>query len=166
MATIKPIKGNFFVKWLHSGLYDAAAQIECDSCEQFWNVRTISRFMRDSRMGGYVISDLDYPVGYVAFESVVSNREIVIHNLVIRHDYRKQGLGTILLDRVATKIDSNKSPRPPRFLSTYVRETNLGGHLFLKKYGFQAEGVEKNYFEDTVFGDESQIEDAYRFTFK
>lgn len=167
MPTIKPIKDHYFIKWLHAGLYSAAAQIECDSCERFWTQRIIRNTMRrDHRMGGYVISDLATPVGYIVFEKIHSQREICIQNLVIRSDYRRKGLGTILIDRVADKLKRKNTPCPTEKISIYIRESNIGGHLFLKKYGFNATGVSKEYFEDVVYGDEIQKEDAYRFIFK
>lgn len=164
MPTIKPIKGHYFIKWLHAGLYSAAAQIECDSCERFWTQGIIKNLMRrDHRMGGYVISDLDNPVGYIVFEKKHSHREICVQNLVVKSDYRQKGLGSILMDRVVAKLKIKNTPCPTDKISIYTRESNLGAHFFLKKYGFTAIGVSKDHFEDIVYDGEIQKEDAYHF---
>lgn len=167
MPTIKPINGRYFVKWLHSGHYAAAADIECDSCENFWNYDIIQYVMRGNhRVGGYVICDLDFPIGYVVFENSRVNRELIISNLVVRSDYRNMGVGRILVDRLISKLNSPESPRPPRQITACVRESNLGAHLFFKKCGFIAKDVEKEYFEDVYFGgEEIKMEDAYKFVF-
>jgi len=153
---IKPINGHYFIKWLHSGLYAAAAELECESCENFWTKAIIKQMMVDERMGGLVICDYDDPVGYIVYESSRADREICVLNLVIRSDHRRQGLGKILIDRLMSKPQYDT-------IKFYVRESNLGGHLFLKSLGFKATGVCRDFFEDVYFQDEAYKEDAYRF---
>lgn len=158
MPITQPIKdGRYFKKWLHSGYYSAAAQLECDSCERFWNQKNIRKIMKNSRVGGYVITDLTVPVGYVVFETTKKIRKIYIHNMVVKSDYRRKGIGTMLLNFLFVKKDFD-------FLGCAVRESNLSAHLFLKNYGFEALQVEHSFFKDE-YPAGVEVEDGYYFEY-
>lgn len=150
---IKSVKGCMFIKWLHSGLYKEAAFLESHSCENFLKERDIRDLMgKKYGMGGFVVTEINKPIAYTIYD--ISNGVLEIVNLVVHQDYRRCGVASLLLEKLATRRCSA--------MQTYVRETNLEAHLFFKKQNFLATGVKHRYFEDHVFG-KVKFEDAYHF---
>jgi ribosomal protein S18 acetylase RimI-like enzyme len=143
---IKPIKGRYFIKWLHSGLYQIASKMESESSKCFYNHKNISKKMKDFRYGGYVIFDLNRPVGYVMFKQ--NNSKIHLKNIVIVSDYRREGIATILINRLKS---FNKK------IIVNTKDSNLKAHLFFSKCGFKA-SLKRGCFENK--------EDIYQFIFK
>jgi ribosomal protein S18 acetylase RimI-like enzyme len=151
---MKPVKGNYFIKWLHAGLYKEAEILESHSCENFLKKSDIKHLMcKKYGMGGFVITEINKPIGYTIYEQ--SNSVLEIVNLVVHQDYRRRGIGTLLLERLETrkKWDS---------MQLTVRESNLDTHLFLQKLGFISDDVKKYYFEDH-FLNGTKIEDGFHF---
>lgn len=155
MPILMPVKSHFFVKWLHAGHYQAAANIECDSCERFWTQKHVKKHMYSKEGGGKVITDLKTPVGYIAYHARREERLIHVRNLVILSDYRRQGLATLLLKELLKKAGYDK-------IMTCVRESNYHAHKFLAACGFKAIGVKRDHFQDQ-FPDGIETEDGYFF---
>lgn len=168
MPVLKPVKKHFFVKWLHAGFYAAVAELECYSCENFWSREDIARMMTcqpwdRSNKGpvhhGKVITDLKMPVGYTIYLPSRRRKSIALLNLVMHPDYRRQGLGAILLNQIQMKIGEEYH----RIVAD-VRESNTAAHLFLRHAGFKATGVIKEFFLDE-YPNHTEKEDAYHFEF-
>lgn len=151
---LKPVKDCMFIKWLHAGLYRDAALLESHSRENFLKEKDIRQLMcRKYGMGGFVITDINKPIGYTIYEQSDGVLEII--NLVVHQDYRRRGVASLLLEKLETRKRWSS-------MQVCVRESNLAAHLFFKKLGFLATGVKRRYFEDHVFG-EMKFEDAYHF---
>jgi ribosomal protein S18 acetylase RimI-like enzyme len=153
VPVIRPVKGLYFIKWLHSGLFEAAANLELCSCENFLSRRDIRDLMYKPSIGGFVVTKIAEPVAYVVYESGDLSLEVL--NLVVHEDHRRQGVGKLLLDKLQTRTNWEK-------MTTCVRESNLTAQLFLRDYGFRATGIEKAYFEDH-YPDCVEHEDGFRF---
>jgi ribosomal protein S18 acetylase RimI-like enzyme len=153
---VRPVKGSYFIKWLHSGLFEAAADLESYSCENFLSRRDIRDLMYDSKIGGFVVVKLLEPVAYVIYEC--SDLKLEILNLVVHEDHRRQGVGSLLLDKMHTRTNWQE-------MTACVRESNLSAQLFLRAHGFLATGIEKSYFNDQ-YPDCIEHEDGFRFLLK
>lgn len=153
MPVLKPIKGNLYLKWLHSGLYKDVANLEFHSNESFLTAQDVKSLMCSRGVGGFVISELNKTVAYVVFEKQGFCLDIL--SLVVHQDYRRKGIATILLQKLETRKGINK-------ICICVRESNLDAHLFLKKSGFLAKKISRKYFIDQ-FVEKSKIEDGYFF---
>lgn len=154
---LTPVKNDFYIAWLHAGHYKNAAALECYSCENFLQENDIRRLMRKKNVGGFLISELTKPIGYVIYEKrrrhIPTTLEIL--NFVVHEDYRRRGVGTLLLERLMTrKLWSD--------MTVAVRESNLGAQLFLREKGFQATKIERQYFQD-FYAESQEVEDAYIF---
>lgn len=156
MPVLKSVKGCFFIKWLHAGHYNAAASLECHSCERFLSENDIRRLMCERRFGGFVITHLTVPVGYVIYEH--KQGLLKIQNLVVHSDFRRRGMATLLLEKLKTRKDWQN-------ISVHVRESNLAAQLFLRDSGFHALQVKPSYFRDSYPGLEER-ESAYHFIFR
>ena len=81
---------------------------------------------------------------------------IEIVNLVVHKEYRRSGVGSLLLDKVISRKNCKN-------LLASVRESNLSAQLFFKKKGFVLIGTKQGYFK-TRYKDVLETEDAYLFS--
>lgn len=82
------------------------------------------------------------------------NRDSVqIMNLVVSEAFRRQGIGTQIINRIKYNLLSGQR----KSLEIFVKETNLYAHLFLKENGFLAEEVASGFFDDI---------DGYKFVYR
>lgn len=166
---MKSVENKFSIKYLHAGHYDTAANIECFSCERFWNKEKIKALMRKREIHGRMISyKKDCPVGYMIYKSELARQRLVLLNLVILPEYRRVGLGTMLINSLTSlffrKNNKHHIPRYNRLL-TCVRESNTGAHYFLNQSGLNAIAVKRNCFQDR-YPTSIEIEDGYIFKIK
>lgn len=162
MPVLKSVRGHFFVKWLHAGFYDVAAQLECYSCELFFNKGRIRKLMTRKRCNGLVLTDIKEPVAYVIFRQHKQDK-VMMHliNLVVHPDYRRQGFGTLLLENLKNRMRRNGLP----MLIASVRESNTAMHLFLHKNGFISTNVLRDFYVDH-YPDGEERETAYGFMYE
>lgn len=160
MVMTTPVKNGFFLKWLHAGLYQSAANLECHSCENFLTLDSIQHYMVKKRWHGLVVTDIKKPVAYVLFRKYARGRSIHLMNLVVHSDYRRKGVGTILVDQLKSRMNAYLFPN----ILCMVRESNLATHMFLQNSGFVATKVERNFFVDE-YPDEIDKEDAFVFRY-
>lgn len=94
---------------------------------------------------------------YIVAKNVQSNNEIVafagvkiflddadIMNIVVKKNYRNNGVGTILLKKLISLCNELNL----QSLSLEVNEENLSAINLYKKFGFKNIGVRKNYYKD------------------
>jgi ribosomal protein S18 acetylase RimI-like enzyme len=158
---LKPVQGSIFIKWLHPSLVTDAACLECYSCENFWNSRDFLLNLRNEKVGGYLATDIATPIGFLVYENNEGDEEINIINFVMRPEYRRQGIATMMIEKVKGVAKALSCQR----VIAIVRESNITSHLFLKANGFVCEQVMKCYFEDE-YEDETEREDGYKFLFR
>ena len=158
---IKPVRGSIFIKWLHPSLVTDAACLECYSCENMWGKPDFLKLLKTEAVGGYLATNIDSPTGFLVYENQPDEDQVQILNLVMHPEFRREGIATMMIEKVkgvrrALKFDK---------VSIVVRESNLSGHLFLKKNGFVCDSVLKSYFVDE-YEHELEREDGYQFLFK
>ena len=81
-------------------------------------------------------------VGYVLFWLLPEN--VDIHNLAVRGEYRRRGVGRILLHKVIVEALRQSSAR----VTLEVRKSNLAAQKLYESAGFVATGVRKGYYSD------------------
>jgi ribosomal-protein-alanine N-acetyltransferase len=75
---------------------------------------------------------------------------IHVLNFAVAQDYRRNGVGTQMVDKLIGKLSSQRRTR----IILEVRETNLPAQLFFRANQFRAVSVLRDFFEDVP-------EDAY-----
>lgn len=153
---LKPVRQHFFVQWLHPRFYQAVADLECYSCENFWTRNDIQLAMDEEYSSGYVLTAATTPVGYVVFTT--REGQGIILNLVVHPDHRQMGWGTLLLQRALDRLEEDRHLP----VVADVRESNLGAQLFLKRNDFRAVGVQKDFFQD-YYEHSVEKEDSFHF---
>lgn len=141
-----------------SGYYEAAASIDRESGNHSWDVKDFWSHCRKENCSGVICLLNTTPVAFLAYEFIED--EIHIHNLGLRSQFTGSGLGSKIFDHMKKKLRDGK-----RTLKLVVRETNLKMQLFLKKRGFLAIGVARNYFID-YYPNDVKREDGYCFEFR
>jgi ribosomal-protein-alanine N-acetyltransferase len=81
-------------------------------------------------------------VGYVLFWLLPEN--VDIHNLAVRGEYRRRGVGRILLHKVIVEALRQSSAR----VTLEVRKSNLAAQKLYESAGFVVTGVRKGYYSD------------------
>jgi ribosomal-protein-alanine N-acetyltransferase len=81
-------------------------------------------------------------VAYVLFWLLPET--VDIHNLAVRGEYRRRGVGRILLHKVIVEALRQSSAR----VTLEVRKSNLAAQKLYESAGFVATGVRKGYYSD------------------
>ncbi len=77
-------------------------------------------------------------IGFIHLNKLYENMDIV--NIVVNPEYRKQGIGTKLLDYSVRLFDDIKT------ILLEVNENNVGAIEFYKKFNFEIINVRNNYY--------------------
>ena len=139
--------GSLLIGGYEEGDIDQIVAIERDSFPTPWSANLfrneiaspISRLLVarvGCERGGWV-------AGYLVYWRVAD--EIHLHNLAVRRDVRRQGIGSRLLDEVVR----SSRPKGARWLTLEVRRSNHGAQRFYEKYGFSVRGARPGYYTDT-----------------
>src|SRR5262249_5721338 len=80
--------------------------------------------------------------GYVLFWLLPD--EIDIHNIAVHRDFRRRGLGRLLLQQVATRAQRRLSIR----VTLEVRVSNMPARKLYESLGFVSTGLRKGYYSD------------------
>ena len=92
-------------------------------------------------------------VGFAVYS--LSKNKIYIFNMGVHIEHLNQGVCSEIITRLKNKLGSNHCVH----LETDVRESNLSTQLFLRKKGFKAIKVVRNWYAQPS-------EDAYRFQYE
>ncbi|HUC98125.1 MAG TPA: ribosomal protein S18-alanine N-acetyltransferase [Candidatus Polarisedimenticolaceae bacterium] len=81
-------------------------------------------------------------VGYVLFWFVPE--EVDIHNIAVHPDFRRQGIGRLLLEQVVAAARRQDRVR----VTLDVRFSNAPAQNLYRSFGFVTRGVRKSYYSD------------------
>ena len=81
-------------------------------------------------------------VGYVLFWLLPT--EVDIHNIAVHIDFRRQGIGQALLQRVIEQTRNRESS----LVTLEVRVSNSSAQRLYESVGFVAKGLRKRYYSD------------------
>jgi ribosomal-protein-alanine N-acetyltransferase len=81
-------------------------------------------------------------VGYVLFWLLPE--EVDIHNIAVHTEFRRQGIGHVLLQQVVEQARSRNSSR----ITLEVRVSNVPARKLYESLGFVTKGLRKGYYSD------------------
>ena len=84
----------------------------------------------------------DRIVGYVLFWLLAE--EVDIHNIAVHPDFRRQGIGRLLLEQVVAAARRQERLR----VTLDVRFSNDTAQSLYRSFGFVARGLRKGYYSD------------------
>lgn len=79
-------------------------------------------------------------IGYVCANYVLHESHIL--NLAVHENYRRRGIGTLLMNEVIRELKRRKCV----FVYLEVRESNIGAREFYTRFGFKVESRRKKYY--------------------
>ena len=126
-------KGSFLEPWLES---------DFAQCLKPWG--RIGKVIEvDGRVEGYMLYEL-------------MSGSFYLINIAVSQPMRRRGLGRMLVTQLIDKLpNGNRS-----MIDIHISEGNLGAHLFFKRLGFRAIGVERDFFLES-----GKSHDAYLFSY-
>lgn len=99
-----------------------------------------------------VVEDGKHIRGFIVY--VLHKWKIEVLKFVVAAQYQRSGIGNMMMHKLKGRLSSNWRP----YIIATVPDHNLTAHLFLKAEGFEAIGIEREYFPDGA--------DGYKFQFR
>lgn len=140
------------VRWMIRRDLTSVLDIERQGFEFPWTEEDFLSCLRQRNCIGTVAEIKKEIVGFMVYE--LTKQKINILNFGVSRSYRRQSVGTSMIDRLKAKL----SPETRNMITLDVRESNLDAQLFFKANGFEAFNVLRGNYDDTD-------EDAYQFCY-
>lgn len=110
--------------------------------DDFWNKKVLEEELSSSSSKYIVAKNDNEIVGFAGIKIVLD--EVDIMNIVTKKNYRRQGIGCLLLKNLIT-ISKNLNIKS---ITLEVHENNSNAIDLYTKYNFQKIGVRKNYYKN------------------
>lgn len=109
--------------------------------DDFWNYNILKDELKCDTSHFIVAKNVHNEiVGFAGFKVIVDEADIM--NIVVKKDYRNQGVGNFLLNNLINLIRENHL----NLVTLEVNEKNLSAIHLYKKFDFQTLGIRKNYY--------------------
>ena len=109
-----------------------------------WTREDFEKEIKENNMAIYFVSvDNDKAIGYAGMWHVVNEGHIT--NVAVLPEYRRQGIGDMLMEAVDKKADELEIEG----VTLEVRISNYGAQKLYTKHGYKPEGFRKKYYTDT-----------------
>lgn len=130
---------------------EAVAEIEIACFVHPWTAEAISEETENPTARFFVAECDGKPIAYIGANNIVG--EVYITNIAVLPQYRKQGIGELLLSKLISVSEKENA----EFVTLEVRESNQSAIALYEKLGFSQFGRRKNFYRDPQ-------EDALIFT--
>lgn len=110
--------------------------------DDFWNYSVFKSELESDSSHYLVVKDNSRIIGFAGIKVTVPDCDIM--NIVVKKDFRNQGIGSLLLKEL---INLSKSLNVKN-LFLEVNERNTPAILLYNKFGFKKISTRKNYYKD------------------
>jgi [ribosomal protein S18]-alanine N-acetyltransferase len=141
------------IRWMIRRDMASVLEIEQQSFEFPWSEDDFIRCLRQRNCIGMVAERDGQVCGFMIYE--LHKNRLHLLNFAVAMPARRQGVGTAMIDKLASKLSSDRRNR----IMLEVRETNLDAQLFFRERGFRAISVLRSFYEDSP-------EDAYLMQYR
>ena len=122
---------------------DEIAEIESLCFSNPWSKQSFADGMANEKVQKFFTAISDGKiVGYICIFHIFEDGELL--NIAVAPDYRKQGIGQILIDKMFDYLKTQEVNR----ISLEVRESNVSARNLYLKNGFSPVGIRKNYYSE------------------
>lgn len=112
--------------------------------DDFWQYSTFENELKNPNSKYIKACNKDEIIGFAGIWKSVD--DVHITNIVTKKDYRKKGIGSILLLKL---IEISKSISGITSITLEVNKNNLPAIKLYEKYGFKNVGLRKKYYNNT-----------------
>ena len=110
--------------------------------DDFWNYSVFKSELESPASHYLVVKDNSKIIGFAGIKVILPDADIM--NIVVKKDFRNNGIGSLLLKEL---IDLSKSLNIKN-LFLEVNEKNTPAISLYNKFGFRKIGIRKNYYKD------------------
>lgn len=133
---------NIYVSKMTLSDFNDIANILTTDFDEFWTKNILQNEIENEN-SYYIVAKLKSEI--VGFAGIwFSVDDIHITNIVVRKDYRKKGIGNILLQeliKISKKTDKTS-------ITLEVKSTNEPAKKLYEKHGFKIQGIRKKYYNN------------------
>lgn len=132
---------DFYIDYMNLSDLDHIKDILNTDFDDFWNYSVFKDELTSKNSTYFVIKNKENKIlGFAGIKIILDEAEIM--NIVTKKDYRNQGIGNLLLDKIILEV-KNKGIRK---INLEVNANNtIAIHLY-EKFGFSKDGERKNYY--------------------
>lgn len=117
--------------------------IESAAVDFPWSEENFLDHLRQRNCIGMVAELGESIVGYMIYE--LHKHKLYVLNLAVHAEFRRQGVGSQMTDKLYGKLTSHRRRR----VAIHLRESNLPAQLFFSSQQYRAVEVVREYFRDT-----------------
>lgn len=127
------------VRWLIRKDMDEVLRIEAESFGvNRWSEEDFLLCLRQRNcIGVTIVRNYSEILGFMIYE--LHKQKLIIVNMAVQPASRRQGYGTIAIDRLKAKLSQQRR----KSVQAHVTEDNLDAHLFFSACGFRCEKTER-----------------------
>lgn len=140
------------IRWMIRRDMPEVLNIEMRSFDYPWAERDFIQCLRQRNCIGMVCEYKEQIVAFMVYK--FSKDKLTILNFAVHPEFRRQGFGKQMIDNLRLKLSQQRR----RWMDLHVSDDNLTMQLFLRSMGFQAKGVEPNFYAE-------HEKDAYYFNY-
>jgi [ribosomal protein S18]-alanine N-acetyltransferase len=138
------VQVKWHVRWMIRRDLPRVLEIEKQSFEFPWMEDDFIRCLRRRSCIGMVAeNEAGEAIGHMVYE--LHKHRLHLLNIAVHQDYRGRGVGYAMVDKLQGKLYIGGRNR----ILTEVRETNVPALLWLKRNGFKAISILRDFYDDT-----------------
>lgn len=133
---------SYKIELMNSSHVEGVFEVSKLSLKETWNKESIEKELSNKLAKYLVALDGSNVVGFVGMWIVFDEGDIT--NIAVHPNYRKQGIGNLLMNNLISLCKENKI----NSLTLEVRESNIKAQNLYKKHEFKEEGLRKNFYDN------------------
>lgn len=133
---------SYKIETMNSSHVEGIFEVSKLSLAETWNMESIEKELSNKLAKYFVALDGDKVIGFIGMWIVLDEGDIT--NIAVHPDYRKQGIGDLLMNSLVSLCKESKI----NSLTLEVREGNIPAQNLYKKHEFKEEGLRKNFYDN------------------
>ena len=131
------------IRWMISRDMPQVLAIEVSRFANPLTEREFSALLHEQQIIAMVAERGEEIVGFMIYR--LCSGRLVLLQIAVREDLILNGIGTQMVKKLRAKLSAGRRTH----VDIDIRETNLGGQLFLASCGFKAIRIDRKAFQDT-----------------
>lgn len=134
---------DFYIDYMDLSDLEQIKDILTTDFDDFWNYSILKDELNSKNSTYFVVKNKDNEIlGFAGIKIILDEAEIM--NIVTKKNYRKQGIGNLLLNRIILEAKDKNIKK----VNLEVNENNIIAIHLYEKFGFNKDGERKNYYQD------------------